>query len=195
MKFILYILTIIVLFSNCNNSDPAREEAKKTIEAQVKKDQDKIPDSEENQASGNTTSTEKNLNVSYDEIMNYLSDYFEMDLPTQINGQNKYTGRFKEYITVELIGQPENITSASLMLRPLDIPREIHENFSILIVRFLMNAIPEATEEEIAEWVLGRIGEMVTSRSPIEQKSFYGKQAEITFSAKLAYLKVAVRPE
>jgi len=86
----------------------------------------------------------KNLGVSYDQVMEGISNLIEMKPPTPSDGQLKYTGStFDALARLEITGDKRFITRASLMLTlPGDNPEILSRNVDLML-QFLENTCPD----------------------------------------------------
>jgi len=96
----------------------------------------------------------KSLGISYNQMMLYLSNYFEMKQSTPVKGQERWIGTKSDGLaTLEIVGNHNNITQTSLVIgTPSDDWDVVVEN-TMITVRFLNNAVPEMGDEDTASWV------------------------------------------
>jgi hypothetical protein len=94
----------------------------------------------------------KGLGISYDQIMNNISDYFVMKKDS-VDGQDRYMGQSNNKLMIlEIIGKKQNVNQVSLILPISDSdPKALVENTAVVLI-FLKNILP--TYPKAYEWVL-----------------------------------------
>lgn len=122
---------------------------------------------------------DKPINISYNDMMKYLKNFYEMKL-SKINNTNRYLGTTK-YSLFEMIGNKNNLTSTTLILfiNPKDQKSTIQN--SALLLRFLNNAAPEW--EDSNTWAVNSLNKMTSGESEVEEETIGEK------TIKMSYLK------
>jgi hypothetical protein len=122
---------------------------------------------------------DKPINVSYNDMMKYLKNFYKMKL-SKIDNTNRYLGTTK-YSLFEMIGDKNNLTSTTLILfiNPKD-QKSTNLN-SALLLRFLNNAAPEWKESNT--WAFNSLNKMTSGESEVEEETIGEK------TIKMSYLK------
>ena len=125
------------------------------------------------------------IGVSYAEVMNYIDNFFVMKSVEPVDGDKRWMGQRKVAV-LEIIGEKENILSASLIIGvPNDAPEVLIENSAILL-RFVKNVLPEW--KKAGDWVTAAIkggGETQTVRGD--------KLVEVSVIESLSMITVSVK--
>ena len=104
--------------------------------------------------------TKQTIGISYDQVMEYLSNSFLMERQSPLNnGQDRYMGKTKDGTAVlEIIGDKNNISQASLIVEfPNDVLDPRMTNM-LMILRLLKNTVPEHYN---IEWVTTALGKVI----------------------------------
>ncbi len=133
-----------------------------------------------------------NLGVSYEQMMNYLSNFFTMDKSTPVDGKDRYMGQTSNGLAMlEIIGDKDDIYQSSLMLSiPSDSPDTIIENSAILL-RFLKNIVPEW--EGSSEWAVNSMEEITGSLSDKKETIQGNKKIEMSIMRDFGMMIVTVK--
>ena len=136
------------------------------------------------------------LGVSYDGVMQYLTSFFpKMERGTLNDGRLRYMGQANKteaLATLEIIGDKNNIDTATLILFiPNDAPNIIIGNSAIMI-RFLMNLFP-SRHKDVSDWVNKRFDSFQSNpRTFKEEKIFDGKKIEWSIIKEFAMITISV---
>ena len=153
-------------------------------------------ESEERTTNENQTETipptSDKLGVSYDQMMNYLSNFFTMEKSTSVRGEDRYMSQTSSGLaTLEIIGDKNNISQTSLMMGiPSDSPSAIIENSAIL-VRFLKNVVPEW--EGSSDWATASMEKIAGSASDEEEKIYGDKKIKMSIIEEWGIITVTVK--
>lgn len=136
----------------------------------------------------------KGLGISYDQLMNYLSNSFKMGKSIPLNGQDRYIGQTSDgLLTLELIGDKQNIIQAGLIIGiPNDNSKAIITNSAILL-RFLKNAVPEWPNS--ADWATNTINKINNSTIEKEKKVYRNKIIEISVLRNMGMILISIKPK
>jgi hypothetical protein len=101
----------------------------------------------------------KHIDISYQQVMHYLSNFFHMEKGTPVRNAPRYMGRTKDGTAVlEVIGDKRNIIQASVMLGfPID-ERKITIQNSAILLRFIKNTVPEM--ENPSDWATNSLNRL-----------------------------------
>ena len=132
------------------------------------------------------------IGVSYNQMMNYLSNSFTMEKSTPVKGRDRYMGTTSSGTTIlEIIGEKDNIAQTTLIIGiPSDNQYILIENSAILL-RFLENAVPEW--EDSSDWVTTSIEKFSSSTSNKEEKVYGNKLIEMSLLKELGWVMVTVK--
>lgn len=136
----------------------------------------------------------KRLGVSYDQMMNYLSNFFTMEKSSPVNGVDRYMATTTNGLAIlEIIGNKDNISQTTLLLGlPNDNSTVAIENSALLLL-FLKNAVPEWKDRDT--WATASLKKIAETSSDEEKKLYGGKSIEMSFLKELGMLSVTVKPE
>jgi len=133
------------------------------------------------------------IGISYDEVMEYLSNFFSMEKATLVHGQERYMGQTSDSLAVlEIIGNKDNISQATLMIGvPSDAPRILVRNTAMLL-RFLENTVPEWTNS--SEWATAAMKRVTNIPGVSDVKVVKGnKLITMTFLKPVGMLSLTVK--
>ena len=136
---------------------------------------------------------QETLGISYNQMMNYLSNFFTMEKSTPVDGQDRYMGETSSGLAIlEIIGEKEDITQTTLLIGiPSDNYEILIENSAILI-RFLKNAVPEW--EESSDWATTSLEKMTESTSTREEEIYGNKLIKMYLIREFGMVTVTVEP-
>ncbi len=102
------------------------------------------------------------ISISYNQVIEYLSNFFEMEKTTKVDGRDRYVGKTTDQLAIlEIFGDKENIYEASVIISfPNDAPKVIVRNTAIML-RFLENTVPEWINRN--DWALNTLKEITNS--------------------------------
>jgi hypothetical protein len=165
--------------------EESRKQAEKKAQEEQKAEEEKLFVQEESVKSA------KKIGVSYNQMMNYLSNFFTMEKSTPVDGEDRYMGTASSGLaTLEIIGGKDNITQASLMIGiPNDSPILVTENSAIML-RFLKNAVPEW--EDITDWFTASLEELTYSSNGKIEKLYGDKVIKLTLIKELGMMMATV---
>jgi len=133
------------------------------------------------------------IDISYDQVMEYLSNFFLMEKSTPVDGQDRYMGQtFDNLAVLEIIGKKNNISQATLMIGiPNDAADKLVRN-TILAMRFLENTVPEWTDSN--EWITANAKRVADIPGVSDVEVFKGnKLITMTFLKPLGMLTLTVK--
>lgn len=133
------------------------------------------------------------INISYEQVMEYLSDFLIMEKSTPVRGQDRYTGQTADSLAVlEIIGNKNNISEATILIGiPNDAPDKLVRN-TILAMRFLKNTVPEWANS--AEWITANAKRVADIPGASDVKVVKGdKLITMTFLKPLGMLTLTVK--
>jgi hypothetical protein len=131
------------------------------------------------------------LGLSFDQITQYLSNYITLDKSTPVAGQPRYMGMTDDKLAaLEIIGDRNNITQASLMIGlPNDSNAALVRN-SALFMRFVKNATPGWIQRE--DWAIAALKRATASESPVSTV-FGSRLITVSFLKPLGMVIVTVK--
>lgn len=134
----------------------------------------------------------KKLGVSYNQMMNYLSNFFTMEKSTPVKGEDRYMSTTSNKLaTLEIIGKKDDISETSLLIGiPSDDNSVIIENSAILL-RFLKNAVPEW--EDSSDWATTSMEKIAASSNDKEEKIYGDKKINMSVMRELGMMIVTVK--
>lgn len=126
-----------------------------------------------------TNTTSQTLGISYDQMMNSLSDLFIMEKSNPIHGHDYYLGKTSDgTATLEIFGDKQSISATFLSL---EIPKGPEGNpipvvtTSVILKTFLNNAVPGWKDS--STWIKESIGKISKENKLIsEEKKVYGNK-------------------
>jgi hypothetical protein len=138
--------------------------------------------------SGQTT-----LNMSYDEIVEWLDNYFYMERGTDIRGLPNYVGQTSNGVaTLQVIGNKADISQAALTMSLPENSKKAFLANTIFLQQFLENAFGKnaegAFDTVIQLWEQSR-GDSDTERTAV----FDDKQISVIYHDSLELLTVTVK--
>lgn len=141
-----------------------------------------------------STTTTSQLGITYDQMMESLSDNFDMEKAEPVNGEDRYMGISSNGIAViEIIGKKENITKATISIGlPSDNTDAVVEN-SALFQRFLSNI---ATDwDESSNWATSTLTNLVETSISEKEKVYNGRRYKITYHESMGMLLLTIEAE
>lgn len=211
-KIVIIIIGLIIVGSTIDTSSttkqqdnhPQIQQEQQQAVSNIEKQKDETQPKEEHPKAINdkqsietvekktTPSPSKKLDVSYVQMMNYLSNFFTMEKVTPVKGEDRYMGQASNGLaTLEIIGNKDNISQASLMIGiPSDEPSVLIENSAILL-RFLKNAVPEWDDSN--NWATSSMEKIAGSSNNEEEKIYGNKQINMSLIKELGIMTITIK--
>jgi len=101
------------------------------------------------------------IGISYKQVMDYLTNFFQMEKKTQVFGQDRYMGTTSDkQADLEVIGDKGNISSVTLSLR-LSKDGKLAERNNTMMLRLLKNTVPNWKDS--SNWANNTLEQITTA--------------------------------
>lgn len=129
--------------------------------------------------------------LSASQVTRFLASYITLERSTPVNGQPRYMGMSDDKLAaLEIIGDRNNVTQASLMIGLPNDSRPALVRNSALFMRFVKNVTPGWASS--ADWAVAALKETTATENPVSMV-FGTRSLTVSFLKPLGMVLVTVK--
>jgi hypothetical protein len=154
---------------------------------------DKISDAEAPQnTDSSSVDTANGIGLTYDQITQNLSDDITMEKTADLHNQSHFMGQTDDKLAMlEVIGDKNNVSEATLAIGLPDDSSEIVRRNSALLLRFMLNVAPDW--DGASDWTIGAVKEATSSPGEAIYTDQGDKRIKMMFAKNIGMLWVNVK--
>jgi len=136
----------------------------------------------------------RGLGISYNQVMRYLGDHFDMEKSSQVDGRDRWMGQSDNKLCLlEIIGQPKNTYEATLIVgTPNDVSMNDKAMAAGMMVRFMKNISPGW--EDATEWMNDAAIEVIDGGSGTKRARVHAGRKYIISNVAPLGICISVKP-